>query len=353
MMILQRSTLSTMPMLLVMKRTGIRQIRTAKKRAPRPVSKNDTASKRSFSAPKETPKDTAIPILEPTSRQLRIVAFRSAIPMIGFGFMDNLVMIQAGEAIDMSIGVAFGLSTMTAAGFGQCFSDVAGFTCGGMVDAGVTKMRLPHHNLTLAQLDLKSARMWHTLGGCVGVVTGCLLGMSCLLFMDTDRADRAKKAKELQSIFESVLEEGHVLVGAERATLWMLEEDSTTKQKTIWSRVASGVDGLIQAPLEGSIVGECIRTGEIVNIENAYEDDRFDQHVDAKTGFHTHSVLAVPVRNEKGKVIGAIQMINKQNNDDNNEECGKGKAGFGPGDIKCVQMLCSHVASFMRVVHRG
>ena len=128
--------------------------------------------------------------------------------------MDNLVMIQAGEMIDMSIGVAFGLSTMTAAGFGQCVSDVAGFTCGGVVDAGVAKMRLPQHGLTPVQLDLKRTRMWHTLGGCVGVVTGCLLGMSCLLFMDTDRADRAKKAKELQSIFESVLEEGHNLVGA-------------------------------------------------------------------------------------------------------------------------------------------
>jgi Transmembrane protein 65 len=132
----------------------------------------------------------------------------------GFGFMDNIVMIQAGEAIDMSLGVAFGLSTLTAAGFGQCVSDVAGFTCGGIVDAGVSKLNLPHHNLSPAQLDLKVTRTWHTFGGCVGVVTGCLLGMTCLLFMDTDRADRAKKAKELQSIFESVLVDGKTLVNA-------------------------------------------------------------------------------------------------------------------------------------------
>ena len=114
----------------------------------------------------------------------------------------------------MSIGVAFGLSTLTAAGFGQCVSDVAGFTCGGFVGATVAKMNLPKHNLTLAQLDLKSSRFWHTLGGCVGVVIGCLLGMSCLLFMDTGRADRQKKSKELQSIFESILEEGHHIINA-------------------------------------------------------------------------------------------------------------------------------------------
>mgnify|MGYP006198957963 CR=1 FL=1 len=156
----------------------------------------------------------------PTRHQLRIVALRSAIPMIGFGFMDNIVMIQAGEAIDMSLGVAFSLSTLTAAGFGQCISDVAGFTCGGLVDAGVSKLNLPHHGLSAEQLGGKSARLYTTFGGCVGVVTGCLLGMTCLLFMDTDRAERAKKAKELTSIFETILDEGHLLVTADRATLW-------------------------------------------------------------------------------------------------------------------------------------
>lgn len=114
----------------------------------------------------------------------------------------------------MSIGVAFGLSTLTAAGFGQCVSDVAGLTCGGIVDATVAKMGLPQHKLNPAQLDMKKTRTIHTLGGCVGVVIGCLLGMSCLLFMDTGRADRAKKAKELQSIFESIVEEGHEICNA-------------------------------------------------------------------------------------------------------------------------------------------
>lgn len=37
-------------------------------------------------------------------------------PAIGFGIMDNFVMITAGEAIDSTFGVMFGLSTMAAAG---------------------------------------------------------------------------------------------------------------------------------------------------------------------------------------------------------------------------------------------
>ena len=135
-------------------------------------------------------------------------------------------------------------------------------------------------------------------------------------------------------------------IPAERATLWMLEKDPKTQQGRIWSRVASGVDGVIEAPMEGSIVGDCIRTGEIINIQNAYDDARFDKDVDKQTGFRTHSVLAVPVKNDEGDVIGAIQMMNKTNDNGDN-------VPFEAGDIKCIQMLCSHVACFIRVVHAG
>ena len=124
---------------------------------------------------------TSKEIKPPTTKQLQIVALRYAIPMIGFGFMDNLVMIQAGDAIDNTFGVALGISTMTAAGFGQCFSDVAGNISGGTVDAAVARLNLPHHHLTEAQLDMRQTRIWRTLGACVGVVTGCLLGMSFII----------------------------------------------------------------------------------------------------------------------------------------------------------------------------
>ena len=62
--------------------------------------------------------------------QLRRHALTAAIPMVGFGFMDNLVMIQAGEAIDSTLGVTFAMSTLTAAAYGQVISDVSGVLSG-------------------------------------------------------------------------------------------------------------------------------------------------------------------------------------------------------------------------------
>jgi len=38
--------------------------------------------------------------------------------------VDNFIMIMAGDAIEASIGITLGLSTMAAAGFGNAFSDV-------------------------------------------------------------------------------------------------------------------------------------------------------------------------------------------------------------------------------------
>lgn len=275
----------------------------------------------------------------PSNRQLRLYAFHSAIPMVGFGFMDNIVMIQAGEAIDLSLGVAFGLSTLTAAGFGQCLSDVAGFTCGGIVDAIVARLRLPHHHLTIEQLDLKQSRIYRTFGGCVGVVCGCLLGMTSLLWMDTTKAERLKKAKELQSIFESIVRDGNDSMECERATLWMLDE----KSNELWSLVAMGTNREIRIHRNVGIVGACVTSGTKINIADAYQDDRFDPEVDKRSGFRTRSILVVPIQ-EGEKTIGAIQMINKRTSPDGEERT------FDSADEKLADMLGSHVAAFIRIV---
>jgi len=41
-------------------------------------------------------------------------------------------------------------------------------------------------------------------------------------------------------------------------------------------------------------------------------DPRFNQAIDRKTGYHTQSMLCVPIRNSsETRVLGVIQMINK------------------------------------------
>jgi len=52
---------------------------------------------------------------------------------------------------------------------------------------------------------------------------------------------------------------------------------------------------------------------ELINILDAYKDPRFNQEFDKKTGYHTQSILAVPVMDPHAKrCLAVIQMINKK-----------------------------------------
>jgi GAF domain-containing protein len=57
-------------------------------------------------------------------------------------------------------------------------------------------------------------------------------------------------------------------------------------------------------------------TGESVNIPDAYHVEGFDFHgtkeFDKKMGYRSMSFLTTPLKNERGKVIGVLQLINAQ-----------------------------------------
>jgi HD-GYP domain-containing protein (c-di-GMP phosphodiesterase class II) len=60
-------------------------------------------------------------------------------------------------------------------------------------------------------------------------------------------------------------------------------------------------------------------SGETVNVNDAYETERFDfsgtKKFDEGTGFRSKSFLAVPLKNHEGDVIGVLQLLNAQDPD--------------------------------------
>jgi HD-GYP domain-containing protein (c-di-GMP phosphodiesterase class II) len=64
-----------------------------------------------------------------------------------------------------------------------------------------------------------------------------------------------------------------------------------------------------------SIAGYVALTGEVVNIEDAYHlppgvPYGMDRKFDIDSGYRTKSILAVPMRNQKDKIVGVLQLIN-------------------------------------------
>jgi hypothetical protein len=71
---------------------------------------------------------------KPPLREALLYGLAAAIPMVGFGFMDNVVLIVAGSNIDYYFGTSLGIHTMTAAGLGQVVSDTSGVLFGQFIE---------------------------------------------------------------------------------------------------------------------------------------------------------------------------------------------------------------------------
>ena len=55
--------------------------------------------------------------------------------------------------------------------------------------------------------------------------------MTSLLLMDLDKSDRLKKQRELRTLFDTLMEEGHQLIGAEHCTLLLVDADGPNRPR--------------------------------------------------------------------------------------------------------------------------
>jgi Nif-specific regulatory protein len=114
--------------------------------------------------------------------------------------------------------------------------------------------------------------------------------------------------RDPDALLRRIAEVGARAVGAERATIFILDRD----RSALVSRVALGLSGSpIAIPDDQGIAGHVARTGETVNVGDAYSDARFLRRVDEETGFRTRTILAVPMRSARGAIAGVIQALNK------------------------------------------
>ena len=114
---------------------------------------------------------------------------------------------------------------------------------------------------------------------------------------------------DLSELLGRILDVAKTQAECERGTLFLVDE----KAGEIWSLIAHGLEKQeIRLPIGKGIAGHVAATGEIVNIPDAYADPRFNPDVDKRTGFRTHNILCLPIRNKAHKIIAALQLLNKK-----------------------------------------
>lgn len=115
---------------------------------------------------------------------------------------------------------------------------------------------------------------------------------------------------DIDVLLKVIAEETKIAIQADRCTVFMLDKD----KNELWSKVALGMDSQeIRFPADKGLAGYVVKTGEPLNIPEAYNDPRFNPDIDKETGYRTKTILCMPIKNNNQEIIGAFQVLNKLN----------------------------------------
>lgn len=115
---------------------------------------------------------------------------------------------------------------------------------------------------------------------------------------------------DLQELLIDIQRIATVLTVTEASSIMLLDKKTGELYFEAATGEASGELTRIAVPIEGSIAGEVIKTGEPLIIADARNDPRHYDEVYDITRFSTKSILAVPLI-VKGKIIGVVEVVNK------------------------------------------
>ena len=120
------------------------------------------------------------------------------------------------------------------------------------------------------------------------------------------------KEMHLDNLLGLIMDRVTVVMDAERSTLFLLDR----KKDELYAKVAQGAGAdTIRFPNGRGIAGHVGKTGATINLQDAYDDKRFNPGFDKQTGFRTKAMLCMPIRNTRNEIIGVTQVLNKKHGD--------------------------------------
>jgi Nif-specific regulatory protein len=134
--------------------------------------------------------------------------------------------------------------------------------------------------------------------------------------------------RDLGALLDLIAREATNVLLCDRASIFLLDRE----RHELWSKVALGSDEILRFDAGKGIAGRAATTGETINVKDAYSHPQFYDAIDDRTGYRTRNVLAVPVRNQKGEIIGAFEALNKR------------VGAFNQRDEDFLDSLASHAA---------
>lgn len=166
---------------------------------------------------------------------------------------------------------------------------------------------------------------------------------------------RISSELHLDKLLDIIAQQITQMLDAGRCTIYL--KDDTSQE--LWSKIAQG-KGLehteIRIPLNSDgFIALVARTGQTINLPNAYEDPRFSIDVDIVTAFRTHATIAVPLKNNAGEVLGVFQVANKSDGtpfDKNDEGLLKLLGTLAAGSIEIAKLYQEVRVAQLETIYR-
>ncbi len=116
-----------------------------------------------------------------------------------------------------------------------------------------------------------------------------------------------------QALLPAILDVARRVLRAEAGSLFLADDDGNlTLAAAGGGPTGAAESGSIVVPRGHGISGWVYEHREPALVPDAYADPRFYRETDAKTGFHTRSILCVPLQ-VPGLVLGVLQLLNPEN----------------------------------------
>jgi len=253
---------------------------------------------------------------------------------MGFGWLDNSLMLLFGDQIEQTFCLKAGFSTMTAAALGNALSDVAGVFMSARVEGVAQRLGFAAPSVGEGWRTSPQFVRWKATGAAVGVFVGCLLGMWPLAFYDKKKVEDARLAETRKELFAVTIRRLCEVVNAKNGCLMLVDQKSNTlyTQAEENSNLAEERTEITKA----GIMGYVAATGKIVKLEDVknsrfYDASRHENY--HGSGHALKTVLCVPIKDAGGAVVGVIELANKAKSTD-----------FSDADEDVVVAVASHIA---------
>ena len=129
--------------------------------------------------------------------------------------------------------------------------------------------------------------------------------------------------KDRNKLYEMLISTAMSITNCDAGTLYLYKDNSLSFKimKTLSQNVSRGEDGeeidLPPVPLkEENVCAYAAIHRKLVNIPDVYHSTMFDfsgpKKYDSITGYHTGTMLVIPLMDAEGTLVGVLQLINAQ-----------------------------------------